>query len=204
MARRTDSSPMYTIVSGVITTLTGLFCYVGGLLYTDTGLTGLGAIGRSAAEDMWSMTRTIAAFIAALGIGFIIVGVSSYKKERVTLERVRGLTAEGGVSPREFLDARDALRRKGDFTGIYVLHNKTKDMYYVGQSTRVVGRLCQHLTGHGNGDVYADYKYGDDFEVNVVTLRESGYDSLDALERDTIKTYDAYNRGYNRTRGNKN
>ena len=44
----------------------------------------------------------------------------------------------------------------------------TEDMYYVGQSTRVVGRLIQHLTGCGNGDVYADYKYGDDFELNVV------------------------------------
>lgn len=77
-------------------------------------------------------------------------------------------------------------------------------MYYVGQSTRVVGRLIQRLTGCGNGDVYADYKYGDDFELNVVSLRESGYDSLDALERDTIAAYDAYGRGYNRTRGNRN
>ena len=204
MTRRTDSSPMYTIVSGVITTLTGLACYGGCLLYTDAAYNGLGAMGRSSAGGLWSMTRTIAAAIAALGIGFIAVGVSSYRKERVTLERVRGLTAEGGVSPREFLDARDALRRKGDFTGIYILHNKTKEMYYVGQSTRVVGRLCQHLTGHGNGDVYADYKYGDDFEVSFVTLRESGYDSLDALERDTIKAYGAYNKGYNRTRGNRN
>ena len=52
--------------------------------------------------------------------------------------------------------------------------------------------------------MYADYKYGDDFELNVVSLRESGYDSLDALERDTIAAYDAYGRGYNRTRGNRN
>lgn len=77
-------------------------------------------------------------------------------------------------------------------------------MYYVGQSTRVVGRLTQYLTGHGNGDVYADYKYGDDFELNVVSLRESGYDSLAALERDAIAAYDAYDKGYNRTRGNRN
>lgn len=117
---------------------------------------------------------------------------------------MRGLTSEGGVSPREFLDARDALRRKGDFTGTYVIHNKTKEMYCVGQSTKVIGRLSQHFTGHGNGDVYADYKYGDDFEVNTVSLRESGYDSLDALERDSIAAYDAFNKGYNRTRGNSN
>ena len=100
--------------------------------------------------------------------------------------------------------SRGALTRNGDFTGIYVIHNKTKDKYYVGQSVRVVGRVGQHLMGRGNGDVYADYKYGDKFEINIVSLRESGYDSLDALERDTIKAYGAYTKGYNRTRGNRN
>lgn len=52
--------------------------------------------------------------------------------------------------------------------------------------------------------MYADYKYGDKFEINLVSLRESGYDSLDALERDAIEAYGAYTKGYNRTRGNRN
>lgn len=150
------------------------------------------------------MTTAVALLIVLMGCVDICIGIYRGKKERAVREKIWGLTSEGGVSPREFLDACDVLRTRGDFTGVYVIHNKTKDMYYVGQSARVVGRLIQHLTGCGNGDVYADYKYGDDFELNVVSLRESGYDSLDALERDTIAAYDAYGRGYNRTRGNRN
>lgn len=118
--------------------------------------------------------------------------------------RVRSLVGGEAISADEFLAARPALLAQGDFTGIYVLHNRTQDSYYVGQSTRVVGRVSAHLTGHGNGDVYADYAYGDEFEVSVVSLAASGYESLDALERDAIDAYGAYERGYNRTRGNRN
>ena len=146
----------------------------------------------------------MAAVFIVLGLICVAVGFHCRSVERKTVERVRGLSKGVGASPREFLRSRNALTRSGDFTGIYVIHNKTKDMYYVGQSTRVVGRVTQHLTGHGNGDVYADYKNGDEFEINLVSLRESGYDSLDALERDAIRAYNAYVKGYNRTRGNKN
>lgn len=31
---------------------------------------------------------------------------------------------------------------------------------YVGQSVNMYKRVYNHLTGHGNGDVYADVKYG--------------------------------------------
>lgn len=136
-----------------------------------------------------------------LGLAEIAFGIHFMKADRRKLVRVRGLLKGEGASPREFLSARDTLLRNGDFTGIYVIHNTTKDMHYVGQSVRVVGRVTQHFTGHGNGDVYADYKYGDDFTINVVSLYESGYESLDALERDAIRAYAAYDCGYNRTRG---
>ena len=137
-----------------------------------------------------------------LGLAEIAFGIHLKKADRRTLIRVRGLLKGDGASPQEFLSARDALLRNGDFTGIYVIHNTTKDMHYVGQSVRVVGRVTQHFTGPGNGDVYADYKYGDDFTIKVVSLYESGYESLDALERDAIRAYAAYDCGYNRTRGN--
>lgn len=61
-----------------------------------------------------------------------------------------------------------------EFTGIYILHNVTRDMYYVGQSIRVLHRIRQHLTGHGNGDAYADYKHGDEFAIRALSLVESG------------------------------
>lgn len=82
-------------------------------------------------------------------------------------------------------------------------HNVIRDMYYVGQSVRVLARVTQHLSGHGNGDLYADYKYGDKFMVRTISLTESGYQSLNDLERDMIAAYDAYRTGYNATRGNR-
>lgn len=103
------------------------------------------------------------------------------------------------------LDAEEFLgmRSLPEFTGIYILHNVSKDMYYVGQSVRVVQRVRNHLAGRGNGDVYADFKYGDRFTIRGVAMDGSGYLSIDDLERDMIDAFDALNSGYNRTRGNR-
>lgn len=105
------------------------------------------------------------------------------------------------ITPEEFFDIKS--KQSGDVVGVYVIHNETKCMYYVGQAKRLFFRLNQHFTGHGNGDVYADYKYGDDFSIQIIKLSESGYSDLDKLEKDLIKKYDAYNSGYNRTSGNR-
>lgn len=96
----------------------------------------------------------------------------------------------------------DRSARDGDCVGVYVLHNQTKDKNYVGQATRLYFRVNQHITGHGNGDVYADYKNGDIFVIKLFKLVDSGYDDLDKFEKDMIKKYDAYTDGYNKTAGN--
>lgn len=93
-------------------------------------------------------------------------------------------------------------KHQGDFVGVYVLYNTNKAMYYVGQATRCLFRVNQHFTGHGNGDVYADYKYGNAFVIKLIKLSESGYDDLDLLEKNMIEKYRAYDLGYNKTRGN--
>lgn len=90
-----------------------------------------------------------------------------------------------------------------DFNGVYILHNTDKDMYYVGQSVQVIHRVNQHLTGQGNDGVYTDYKDGDAFLIRMIGLKESNYDTLNHLERDMIEKYDAYNTGYNNTKGNR-
>ena len=89
------------------------------------------------------------------------------------------------------------------FPGVYILYNKTKNMYYVGQAQYIFDRVNAHFTGKGNGDVYADYKYGDEFTIKMISLQKSGYVSLNELERHTIMVYDAFSKGYNKTRGNK-
>lgn len=113
------------------------------------------------------------------------------------------------VTPEEFFKIRNARIGKKNistnmgFSGVYILYNSTKNMYYVGQGKNVLTRVNSHFTGHGNGDVYADYKYGDKFTIKMIELEKSGFSTLNELERNTIMTYDAYSKGYNRTRGNR-
>ena len=82
------------------------------------------------------------------------------------------------------------------------MFNKTKNMYYVGQGQNVFERVNRHFTGKGNGDVYADFKYGDKFTIRMIELKYSGFNDLNELERRTIEIYDAYSSGYNKTHGN--
>ena len=91
---------------------------------------------------------------------------------------------------------------QGDIVGAYVIHNQTKDMYYVGQAKRLFFRVNQHFTGRGNAYVFADYHYGDAFTIQILPIANSGYSDLDALEKKLIEYYGAYSHGYNRTRGN--
>lgn len=105
------------------------------------------------------------------------------------------------MSPERFFNLRKTIQ--GDIVGVYVIHNKDRNMYYVGQATRLFFRVNQHFTGHGNGDVYGDYKRGKDkFTIKLIPLVNSGYYDLDLLEKDLIEKYRAYTNGYNRTRGN--
>lgn len=89
-----------------------------------------------------------------------------------------------------------------NFAGVYVLYNKTKDVYYVGQAKQILNRVNNHFTGKGNGDVYADYKYGDKWVIKMIALDKSGFHSLNELERYAIHAYNAYEKGYNKNRGN--
>lgn len=116
------------------------------------------------------------------------------------------------VTPQEFFRIRNSsnggrgkkhISTQYDFAGVYILYNHTKNMYYVGQGKKVFQRVNNHFTGHGNGDVYADYKYGDDFTIKMIALENSGFSTLNELERNTIATYDAYSKGYNKTQGNR-
>lgn len=116
------------------------------------------------------------------------------------------------ITPEEFFKIRNSsnggrgrkhISTEYDFSGVYIIYNHTQDMYYVGQGKKVFQRVNNHFTGHGNGDVYADYKYGDDFTIKMIALEKSGFKTLNELERNTIMTYNAYSRGYNKTKGNK-
>lgn len=149
---------------------------------------------------------------------FIIVIVlteRSLRKEREYKEYLRQkilnlVNNNTEVTPEEFFELRNAKIGKSksiegkryNFPGVYVIHNQTKNMYYVGQGKKVLDRVNSHFTGKGNGDVYADYKYNDRFEISIIPFNNSGFSSLNELEKLAIKTYNAYTNGYNKTRGN--
>lgn len=116
------------------------------------------------------------------------------------------------MTPEEFIEMRKttlggrgraSIALQHNFAGVYILYNKTKNMYYIGQAQAILNRVNAHFTGKGNGDVYADYKYGDKFTIRMIALNNSGYSTLNELERHIILTYDAFATGYNKTRGNK-
>ena len=93
---------------------------------------------------------------------------------------------------------------ESDIAGVYVLWNRTRQKFYVGQAKRLFQRVGQHLTGHGNGDVYADYRFGDEFMVRLIKLSDTSFESLDEQELYYIELYDAAATGYNRNKGNQN
>lgn len=146
-------------------------------------------------------------FILALGaliFAFILSVFIGGKSGKRQIKRLASDVPE--ISPQHFFELRDKVRKKtgGDkkFSGVYILHNKTKDIYYVGQGIQVPNRVNAHFTGKGNGDVYADYKYGDKFTIRLIPLYKSGFKSLDELEAAAINAYGAFINGYNKTKGN--
>lgn len=146
--------------------------------------------------------------VAVVGL-LIFIYVKTAKEKKRIRDRINLLANNAlKLSPQEFFELRNqkfgrsSYALSNNFAGVYILFNKTKNLYYVGQGQRILNRVYAHFTGHGNGDVYADYKYGDVFTIKMIGLENSGFSSLNALERNTIMTYDSVAHGYNKTRGN--
>lgn len=159
-------------------------------------------------NSLYFLTFTFIVFIFII-LSFLFQ-VREQKKIREQIFELANNTLE--LAPEEFLKMRNkSFGGKGralysnnyNFAGVYILHNKSKDLYYVGQGKQVLNRVNNHFTGKGNGDVYADYKYGDYWTIKMIALENSGFNTLNELERYAIETYDSYKKGYNKTRGNK-
>lgn len=140
---------------------------------------------------------------------FFLKNFSKWKIKR----QIKGLSNNAiEMSPEQFMRMRNkSMGGKGcpsyantmNYAGIYILYNHSKNMYYIGQAKKILDRINQHFTGHGNGDVYADWKYGDKFTIRTIALKGSGFKTLNELERNTISVYNSYAKGYNKTRGNR-
>lgn len=145
-----------------------------------------------------------------LPVFIVCIGIANKKMIDKQIDGLANNTLE--MTPEEFMTMRKmSFGGKGrksyaltkNFEGVYILYNKTKNIYYVGQGKQVLNRVNAHFTGKGNGDVYADYKYGDEFTIKMIELERSGFTTLNELERHTIRHYNAFSKGYNKTRGNR-
>ena len=156
---------------------------------------------------------TLVIIIFSLAAGLVILGyvLQEVKKHKINTRIERLASGVEEITPKEFFELRNhpfggqgrpSYARTKNFAGVYILFNKTKNMYYVGQAQKILDRVNNHFTGKGNGDVYADYKYGDEFTIKMLALEGSGFSSLNELERHTISKYNAFSKGYNKTRGN--
>lgn len=92
--------------------------------------------------------------------------------------------------------------------GCYIIRNREKDKYYVGQSKDVLRRLKQHFKGTiPNNVVFAEDYYTSSFdnkenlfEVKIIPCDTK--DELDRMEKELIEKYNAFGSGYNGTSGN--
>jgi len=114
------------------------------------------------------------------------------------------------ISAERFLTMRNVRNKKNrlaseryNVKGVYILHNRTKHKYYVGQAHKLLSRVNGHLTGKGNGIVYADYAYGDRFYIKFHRFRGRSFKTLNEMERYYINKYHAQEDGYNKTIGNR-
>lgn len=121
--------------------------------------------------------------------GLLLVITASKQQEKLLGIRQSHLEDDPQfvASAEEFIAQRKALTQQGEIADIFIVHNETKDLYYVGQSAKAIDRAAIQFLGRGNCDVYADYKYGDSFSVRIVPLSESGYESLNELKRAAIQ-----------------
>lgn len=74
---------------------------------------------------------------------------------------------------------------------------KNYENIYIGQSVNVYKRVHNHFNGKGNGDVYADIKYGKHVYVRFVRCKKA---DLNKKEIELISAFNA-TQSYNKTRG---
>lgn len=87
--------------------------------------------------------------------GLLIILIAS-KQQEVLLKLRQSLLEDDPqivASAEEFMAQRKALTQQGEITGIFIVHNATKDLYYVGQSALIAagtkqGVCCFYLNGN--------------------------------------------------------
>ena len=76
--------------------------------------------------------------------GLLLVITASKQQEKLLGLRQSLLEDDPQIvaSAEEFMAQRKSLTQQGEITGIFIVHNATKDLYYVGQSAKAIDRAA--------------------------------------------------------------
>lgn len=93
--------------------------------------------------------------------------------------------------------------------GCYVIKNAENGKYYVGQSKDIIRRIKQHFHGTEPANIIFAEDYfktnledpTELFEIKIIECTTK--DELDKKEKELIELYEAFEKGYNGTKGNK-
>lgn len=126
-------------------------------------------------------------------------------KETVRKELDKQINKLPKFTPQKLLILKDKNEKVSlnNFSGIYIIHNCVKDIYYVGQAKRVFDRAYNHFVmNRGNPEIYKDYSSSDEFWICLIPLEHTSFSSLNELEDNAIRAFDSFENGYNRMPGN--
>lgn len=141
--------------------------------------------------------------LSVISAGIFVITFKDYNTAKRKAKRFRP------INHHDFLKQWDTYRHK-DTPGCYVIliykkrptkHNIRRCVnyseVYVGQSVNMYRRVHKHLTGYGNGDVYADVKYRKFVYLQFIPCKRT---QLNAYEKELIERYNA-TASYNKTKG---
>ena len=151
-------------------------------------------------DILFLQTTSIVLVLAIL----IVLHISLHPSLGSIIKHSNWISAERFLAMRNVRNKKNRLAsEKYNVKGVYILHNRSKHKYYVGQAHKLLSRVNGHLTGKGNGNVYADFAYGDRFYVKFHRFRGKAFKTLNEMERYYITKYHAQEDGYNKTIGNR-
>lgn len=108
-------------------------------------------------------------------------------------------------SPSNFQQILKNSYNLNEFTGIYIIYNKNKNKYYVGQGKKTIQRCIRHFLPNDNAPaIKKDFDNGNEFYVNFIKFNGTDFETLDELEYEYIGICNAVEpHGYNHVRGNR-
>lgn len=155
------------------------------------------------------MSLIIELLILILIARFIIKKLGKPKKTKLTKEQIDAIVTkermkmDNTINAKSFHSEKAELKKKGFETeGIYIFSNMNNGKKYVGQSVNMLSRVNTHLKGYGNEDLHEDMQSGNSFTIQFIKLSNSGFYTLNSLEKHYITLHNSYNGGYNKTKGN--